>query len=164
MSVRSITVERFSVISSKPFEQVLAAINGAIGHPEIKVFSGEMREARSYAELTTIVEKAVAGSSFMEFIRFDMGEVLRKANGPGAPRVVRLVIGNPLIMKTMVEHVPDAASYAPVTILIDQRADGVHLSYDRVASFLALYGNAKASTVARDLDSKVETLLCNAAF
>jgi hypothetical protein len=27
---------------------------------------------------------------------------------------VRLVIGNPLIMKEMVKHVPDAASYAPV--------------------------------------------------
>jgi hypothetical protein len=40
-------------------------------------------------------------------------------------------------MKQMVEHVPDAGSCAPVTILIDQRPDGVHFSYDRMTSFLA---------------------------
>jgi hypothetical protein len=62
---------------------------------------------------------------------------------------------NPLIMKEMVKHVPDAASYAPVTVLIDERADGVHVSYDLMASFLAPFGNAEASAVARQLDQKV---------
>jgi hypothetical protein len=63
----------------------------------------------------------------------------------------------------MVEHVPDAGSYAPVTILIDERADGVHLSYDRMASFLATYGSPEALKIAQDLDSKVEALLAAAA-
>jgi hypothetical protein len=72
---------------------------------------------------------------------------------------VRFIIGNPLIMKEMAKHVPDAGSYAPVTILVDARQDGVHLSYDRMASFLAPYGNARALAVAGDLDSKIETLL-----
>lgn len=71
--------------------------------------------------------------------------------------------GNPLIMKQMVEHVPDAGWYAPVTILIDERSDGVHLSYDRMASFLVPYGSSEALQVARDLDSKVEDLLTTAA-
>jgi uncharacterized protein (DUF302 family) len=77
--------------------------------------------------------------------------------------VFRLVIGNPLIMREMVKHVPDAGSYAPVTILIDERPDGVHISYDRMASLLAPYENAEALTVARDLDTKVEGLLVSAA-
>ena len=59
----------------------------------------------------------------------------------------------------MVEHVPDAGSYAPLTILVDERPDGVHLSYDRMVSFLAPYGNPEAFRVAQDLDSKVEALL-----
>ncbi len=50
---------------------------------------------------------------------------------------MRFMIGNPLIMKEMAKHVPDAGSYAPVTILVDQRPDGVHLSYDNMASLLA---------------------------
>jgi hypothetical protein len=66
-------------------------------------------------------------------------------------------------MKKMVEHVPDAGSYAPVTILVDERADGVHLSYDTMASFLETYGNAEALKVARELDAKVEELLTAAA-
>ena len=76
---------------------------------------------------------------------------------------LRLVAGNPLIMKQMVKHLPDAGSYAPVTILIDERPDGVHLSYDRMASLLAPYESAEVLSVARELDSKVETLLNRAA-
>jgi len=59
--------------------------------------------------------------------------------------------------------VPDAGSYAPVTILIDERPDGVHLSYDRMESLLAPYENAAALNVARELDAKVEALLASAA-
>ena len=73
-------------------------------------------------------------------------------------------MGNPLIMKDMVKHVPDAGSYAPVTILIDERPDGVHLSYDRMESFLLPYGNAEALAVARALDAKVTALLRDCAL
>jgi uncharacterized protein (DUF302 family) len=89
--------------------------------------------------------------------------VLRKEKGKDARKSLRLVAGNPLIMKQMVEHMPDAGSYAPITILIDERGDGVHLSYDRMASFLAPYGNEKALKVARDWDAKVESALTAAA-
>jgi hypothetical protein len=66
-------------------------------------------------------------------------------------------------MKEMAKSVPDAASYAPVTILVDERADGVHLSYDSMASLIAPYGSQAALAVARDLDAKIETLLQKAA-
>ena len=76
--------------------------------------------------------------------------------------MVRVVMGNPLIMQEMAKHVPDAGSYAPVTVLIDERSDGVHLSYDRMASLLARYGNSDSLAVARNLDKKVEALLSEA--
>jgi len=66
-------------------------------------------------------------------------------------------------MKAMVKAVPDAAAYAPITILVDERADGVHLSYDSMESLLAPYGNEPALAVARDLDAKLESLLETAA-
>ena len=66
-------------------------------------------------------------------------------------------------MKEMVKHVPDAGSYAPVTILIEERQDGVGLSYDRMASYLAPYKNNDALRVARDLDAKIEKMLATAA-
>ena len=52
-------------------------------------------------------------------------------------------------MKEMAKHIPDTGSYAPVSVLIDERSDGVHLSYDTMASLLMPYGNAKALEVAR---------------
>ena len=72
-------------------------------------------------------------------------------------------MGNPLIMQSMTRLVPDARSYAPVTVLIDQRPGGVHLSYDEVASFLAPYENAEAVKIARDPDAKVKGLLESAS-
>ncbi len=99
----------------------------------------------------------------MLFMQLDQGAVVRKETGQDTPRIIRLLIGNPLIMKEMAKHVPDAGSYAPVTVLVDERPDGVHLSYDRMSSLLAPYGNQDALVVARDLDSKIETLLQESA-
>jgi hypothetical protein len=48
------------------------------------------------------------------------GTIVPKETGSDTPRMVRLVIGNPLIMKEMAEHVPDAGSYALVTVLVDE--------------------------------------------
>jgi hypothetical protein len=95
----------------------------------------------------------------MEFVRFNLGQIIQKEQGASAPRILRIVIGNPLIMKTMAEHVHDAASYAPVTVLFDERQDEVHISYDRMAGYLASYGNLAALKVAQELDAKVESLL-----
>ena len=99
---------------------------------------------------------------YFEEQKFPRG-YLRKATGLQGPKIVRLLIGNPLVMNEMAKHVPDAGSYAPVTVLVDEREDGVHLSYDRMASLLGPYGNASALAVARDLDSKIEALIRESA-
>jgi uncharacterized protein (DUF302 family) len=163
MATRQISVERFSVISSKPFHVVVSAVEANIGRPDIGNFIRDITAARTEREMEDIVHDAIGPSDLMEFVRFDIGEVLRKELGDIAPRSLRFVAGNPLIMKQMVKTVPDAGSYAPVTILIDERVDGVHLSYDRMASFLAPYGNTEALKVAQALDAKVEALLESAA-
>jgi hypothetical protein len=108
MQTRQINVQRWTIISHKPFDVVVAAVEGR-------------------------------------------------------PKMVRLIVGNPLIMQSMARLVPDAGSYAPVTVLIDQRPDGVYLSYDEMASFLSPYGSAEALIIARDLDAKVKRLLENAS-
>lgn len=126
-------------------------------------FGQKMAAAKSWQELEQVVRAVLGPSGFMEFTRFNLGLVIAKDKGSSAPKIVRLVVGNPLIMKQMAEHVPDTASYAPVTILIDERVDGVHLSYDLMVSYLTPYGNLAALRVARDLDAKVEALLRSAA-
>ncbi len=163
MTIKQIDVQRFSVTSAKPFEHVVAGLEARIGHPDMEVFRRDVAAAKTYAELEKVIHQVIGPSDLMEFTRFDLGEILRKERGKEAPKSLRLIAGNPLIMKQMVEHVPDAGSYAPVTILIDERADGVYLSYDRMASFLGAYGSPEALKVARELDAKVEGLLTTAA-
>jgi uncharacterized protein (DUF302 family) len=163
MATKQIAIQRFSVSSSKSFAEVTAAVDAGIGHPRIDEFHRKLGSAKTYAAMEKVVHEVTGASDLMEFIRFDLGEILRKERGEKAARILRLVVGNPLIMKQMVEHVPDAGSYAPVTILIDERSDGVHLSYDTMASAVAPYGNPVALKIAQDLDEKVKALLEAAA-
>jgi len=119
--------------------------------------------APTFPEFESIVRAGLGKTGLMLFMELDHGAVIRKATDRDKPRMVRLIMGNPLIMQQMARHVPDAGSYAPVTVLVDERSDGVHISYDRMVSLLAPYRNSDALAVARDLDKKVETLLSEAA-
>lgn len=163
MTIRKVEIERFSLISSKPFEVVVAALKAAVGHPDMVEFVKTTHGARTFAELESAVHRGLGRTGLMMFMKLDLGEILRKETGLGTPKIVRFLIGNPLIMKEMAKQVPDAGSYAPVTVLLDERPDGVHLSYDRMASLLAPYGSADALAVARDLDSKIENLIRESA-
>jgi hypothetical protein len=162
-STRRINVERVSVISRRSLQDLLAKFDAAVGHPNIQEFWKRVGATTTKAEMENVVQSVLGPSEFMEFARFDHGGVVHKGETGDHPKVFRLVIGNPLIMREMVKHVPDAGSYAPVTILIDERSDGVHLSYDRMTSFLAPYNNSEALKVARELDAKVEAMLASAA-
>jgi uncharacterized protein (DUF302 family) len=145
--------------SRKRFADVVAAIDAQIGHPDMHAFGAAMTAATTPEEMRKVVEGATSSIGLMEFARFDLGMVLRTDMGERAPKVVRIVAGNPLVMKEMVKHVHDAGSYAPVTILVDERNGGVRVSYDTMESFLAGYANEDALGVARELDAKVEKMI-----
>jgi hypothetical protein len=153
------TVERLSLISDKPFASVLAAIRDGIGHPDMNRFWQEIWSADSFQKVESIVKAGLGPTGLMEFGEFDDGGFIRKDRGEETPQSMRLLIGNPLIMKQMTELVPDAAAYAPVTVLIDERDGKVHISYDRMASLLSVYNNPDATKIAESLDAKIETLI-----
>ena len=161
--IRKVEMERFTLISARPFDEIVAAIKASIESPNMAEFVKSTQEAKSAADLDTAIQPVLGRTGLMLFVEFDQGMIVRKGTERRTSRIIRLVIGNPLIMKEMAKHVPDAGSYAPVTVLVDERADGVHLSYDRMATLLAPYGNNEALKVARDLDAKVEDLLRQAA-
>lgn len=163
MPVTKVEVERFNLVSSKPFDAVVGALKANVGRLNVAELSKTSKTATSFSELEKMITRNPGPNGLMLFEELDHGAVLRRESGLDEPRILRLLIGNPLIMKEMAKHVPDAGSYAPTTVLVDERADGVHLSYDRMASFLAPYENAKALAVARELDAKVEKLLQESA-
>ena len=159
MTIAKFEVERFSLTSSKPFDAVVAAFKSAVGQPNMVDFFRETRATNSFPDLERVVQSGLGRTDLMLFAEFDLGDILRRETGSKTPKIIRFVVGNPLIMKEMVKHVPDAGSYAPVTVLIDERSDGVHVSYDKMESFLLPYGNSDALSVARNLDAKITTLL-----
>jgi uncharacterized protein (DUF302 family) len=163
MTIAKVEVERFSLTSSRPFDAVVAAFKSAVGQPDMVGFFKETRATNSFADLERVVQRGLGRTDLMLFAEFDLGDILRRETGSKTPRIMRFVVGNPLIMKEMVKHVPDAGSYAPVTVLIDERPDGVHVSYDKMESCLLPYGNSAALAVARDLDAKITTLLSECA-
>ena len=158
-----VNVKRISIVSHKSFEEVLKGLTATIGRPDIKLFNEAVTSSATIDDLKEVVKKATGSSELMEFIRFDMGEVLRKELGGDSPKVIRLVVGNPIFMKEIAKTVPDVAAYAPVTILVDERPDGVHLSYDSLASFVAPYQSQSALTLAKHTDAKIKQLLEAAA-
>jgi len=159
LALTQVPVQRLSLTSDKPFATVLAAIRGGIGHPDMTTFWEEVWNADSFQKVESIVKPALGPTGLMQFGEFDDGGFIRKDRGEGTPQSMRLLIGNPLIMKQMTELAPDAAAYAPVTILIDERDGKVHVSYDRMASLLSVYNNPGATKIAEALDAKIETLV-----
>jgi uncharacterized protein (DUF302 family) len=163
MPVKRIEIERISVQTSKPFEAVVAALKAGVGRLDLAAFAKSSKSESTFAELEEVINRDMGKTGLMLFLEFDHGAVIRKETGLDKPKIVRLVIGNPLVMKEMAKHVPDAGSYAPVNVLVDEREHGVHLSYDRMVSFLAPYKNREALRIARGLDHKIEKLINDAA-
>lgn len=87
MMTKRISVRRWSVISSNPFESVAAALDAAVGHPDIGKFGREIAATKTYAAMQEIVRGTIGSSGFMEFARFDLGAILRKELGPKTPGV-----------------------------------------------------------------------------
>src|SRR5271156_3650199 len=139
--IRKEEMERFTVTSAKPFNVVVTAIKASVGHPNMEELWHGVHGATTAAELDAAIQPTLGKTGLMQFLEFDHGMVIRKGTENRTSKMIRLVIGNPLIMKEMAKRVPDAGSYAPVTVLVDERTDGVHISYDRMASLLAPYGD-----------------------
>ena len=123
MNIQEVLVQRLSIVSTKPFDTVVARIDAQLGHPDMAAFRKSFSAAQNEAEMQNVVNPVTEPNGLMEFVRFDLGEVLQKENGTKKPRILRIVAGNPMIMKEMVKHIVDAGSYAPVTILIEERPD-----------------------------------------
>src|ERR1700739_645535 len=123
MTARKVEIERLTVISSKPFEEVLAPLEAAIGHPDMVEFMKATHASHTFAEFESVVHKQLGTTGLMMFMKFDHGAVVCKATGLNTPKIMCSVFGIPLIMKEMAKHIPDAGSYAPVTVLVDERPD-----------------------------------------
>src|SRR6201985_2806044 len=104
--IATIQIERFSLTSSRPFDEILAAIEAAIGHPDMVEFAKRTAAVPSFQEVESIVREGLGTTGLMLFMELDHGAIIRKATGRDKPQMARLIMGNPLIMQQMARHVP----------------------------------------------------------
>ena len=86
--IQKIEVERFTLRSSKPFDEVVAALNSAVGHPDMAEFWKSTHSAQSDAELQNTIEKGLGRTGLMLFVEFDHGVIVRKRTGRATPRMI----------------------------------------------------------------------------
>ena len=87
--IKKIEVDRFTLSSSKPFDEVVTALNSAVGHPDMAEFWKSTHQAQSDAELQNTIEKGLGPTGLMLFAEFDHGAIVRKATGRATPRMIR---------------------------------------------------------------------------
>ena len=98
---RKLEIERYSLVSSKAFDEVVAALNASVGHPDMAEFWKLTRRTRSVGALEGTINKVLGPTGLMLFVTFDHGAIVRKGTGRDTPKMIRFVIGNPLIMKAI---------------------------------------------------------------
>src|SRR5262249_3383146 len=73
----TVQVQRFRVVSSRPFEEVVKRLTATIGRPDMSAFYSAIAAARTDDDLQKVVQAAIGSSELMEFARFEPGEFLR---------------------------------------------------------------------------------------
>jgi len=163
--VLDVQVRRHVFDSERPFPDVLDAIFGGISQPDIEPLFGKLAASNSYEQFSSLVRQAQGSAGLIRFMELDLDRAFTlhpqaRDRDRAGRRLVRLIAGNPVTMGEMTRHVADAGSYAPVTILVEEKpAGGTRVAYDTVASAIAPYRDAAASQVAQRLDTEVLELL-----
>jgi len=118
------------------------ASSAASASPDIRQLFSKLANSTSYEQFSSLVQQAPGSAGLMRFLQLGLDNALAldpQAKGQAGRRLVRPIAGNPVTMGQMTRHLPDAGSYAPVTLLLLQQLPdgGTRVAYDSVASEIA---------------------------
>lgn len=103
------------------------------------------------------IERHVGPSGFIHFATIDHGAWISKAGIN--QRMVRVIIGNPLIAITMIRHDLTSGLFAPVELLLIEESTATSLIYVRPSSLMVTDPvNEDLRLAAVELDLKLENL------
>ncbi len=141
--------------SAKSYDELVAALLADIGEQPVPIndISALPSDWDSYEHA---VEKYVGPSGFMLFALLDHGAWITKA---GIERkVLRVILGNPLIAITMLRHDLTAGLFAPVELVILDEGGGSSLTYVKPSSLMVVEPNPELLSAAEALDAKLAAL------
>lgn len=141
--------------SAKGYHELVAALLADIGEKPVAI-NDIATATTDWESFRTRVESHVGPSGFMLFGLFDHGAWITKA---GIDRkVLRVILGNPLIAITMLRHDVTAGLFAPVELLIVDEAGGSSLTYVKPSSLMLVEPHPELLSAAEQLDAKLAAL------
>jgi uncharacterized protein (DUF302 family) len=143
------------------FDRVLSNLRAQVGETTVDNIVALSTEPGSREAFEKEVQKYVGTSGFMLFAQMDHGGWIRKFGLKR--RVIRWILGNPLIAITMMRHDLTVGLFAPVELLLTEHDDGTGCSvtYVRPSSLIAIGDNAELLKAAESLDQKMEALIAS---
>lgn len=142
--------------SAKSYQELLTALLADIGERPVLLndLATSSDDWRSYQQKA---ESYVGPSGFMLFSLIDHGAWISKA---GIDRkVMRAILGNPLIAITMLRHDVKAGLFAPVELLLAEENEGrSSLTYVKPSSLMVVEPNDELLRAAEQLDAKLAAL------
>ncbi len=141
--------------STKSYDELVAALLADIGEQPVSL-DDLLTSSKDWESYQRQVEPYVGPSGFMLFKLFDHGAWIKKA---GIERkVLRVILGNPLIAITMLRHDVTAGLFAPVEVLLVDEGDGSSLTYIKPSSLMVFEPNPQLLSAAKDLDAKLAAM------
>jgi len=154
---RTVHVEHIKIEISKPFAEVKAALEELV--PPL---DSTIPEALRQGDIGRAKEALQRGPPLAIFSARDHGGLLRIAGI--ARKAVQYEIGNPLTATRMTQRELPASLYAPLRVVLYENEDGrAVFEYDRPSSLFGQFGDERVTSVARELDASLESLLVKAA-
>ena len=159
-SIQSFEARRVRVESTRSFEEVLLNLQQVVGKTTIPQGSPqEPGEVPTREQFEQAIQSQVGESDFTLFFAMDYGQWLPLF---GIQRkVMRWILGNPLIAITMIQHDITASLFAPVELLLveNESGEGSTVIYDLPSSLMVIEPNPALLAAARVLDQKLEKLV-----
>jgi uncharacterized protein (DUF302 family) len=142
--------------SAKSYDELVAALLADIGEKPVSL-DDLAATTDSWESYQHQVQTHVGPSGFMLFGLVDHGAWITKA---GIDRkVLRVILGNPLIAITMLRHDVTAGLFVPVELLlVDQGEARSSLTYVKPSSLMVVEPNPQLLSAAQELDTKLAAL------
>jgi uncharacterized protein (DUF302 family) len=149
-------------VSSRSFDEVVAAFKAAIGQIEGDKFAKAVQASATPDDFEKQMHAAEGLSGFMLFQELDHGAWMARIGLKARAKLY--ILGNPLIARTMIQHDVGVGLNVPVRVLIYENpgSGACHLAYDLPSSLMARLKNERVTAAAKHLDDKLSALATTA--
>ncbi|KAJ2957917.1 hypothetical protein NQZ79_g6409 [Umbelopsis isabellina] len=156
-ATQQIYVQRVTINTSVAFDAVLAKLYSEIGGSESVSVPSLIQGTESDFERK--IEEAEGPSGFMLFQIFNHGAWLKLCTSTDR-KIVQIILGNPLIAKTIIPHSITAGLHIPPRMILieNEEKNGTQIVYDLPSTLVASEHNSELSAAALALDKKFEAL------